>query len=164
MLFDSRLQDCCQRPCARSLERNVFQPFSDCTINTAHIHVCRGVRHELKPTIVNVRISSFIQSINHRKVSKHMVLRFRKSDFFVWVRLPWPLSAVLCSGQPGFDFAQTLRFSGFHVWPPPGPHLKRFWLKIVLSFGCGAHVFSWHRFISSGLGFGYPWPQKSPLL
>ena len=36
--------------------------------------------------------------------------------------------------------------------PPARSHLKRFCLKIVLSFGCGAHVFSRPRFLSSGSG------------
>ena len=34
------------------------------------------------------------------------------------VRLPWLLSAVLVSGTPGADVAQTLRFSVFHACPP----------------------------------------------
>ena len=36
--------------------------------------------------------------------------------------------------------------------PAAASHLKRFWLRIVLSFGFGAQVFSRPRFLSSGLG------------
>ena len=46
------------------------------------------------------------------------------------VRLPWPLSAVLCSGKAGFDFAQTLRFSGFHACPPSPAEFKAFLARI----------------------------------
>ena len=42
------------------------------------------------------------------------------------VRLPWPLSAVLVSGPPGFYFAQTLRFSGFHACPRAALEFKGF--------------------------------------
>ena len=44
------------------------------------------------------------------------------------------------------------RYVSRGLWrvPRPRSHLKRFWLKLVLSFGSGAHVFSRPRFFSSG--------------
>ena len=40
--------------------------------------------------------------------------------------VPWPLCAVWVRGRPGIDFAQTLRFSGFHACPRPPLAFKAF--------------------------------------
>ena len=62
-------------------------------------------------------------------------------------------------GTPGIQFAQTVRFLRFIVWPPgPLAHLKSFWLKIVLWFG--AQVFSWLRFLSTESTLGARGPKR----
>ena len=68
------------------------------------------------------------------------------------VRSRWLLLRFCSRGCTGFTSLKRFVFRGLMRVPAAGSHLKRFWLRIVLSFGFGAQVFSRPRFLSSGLG------------
>ena len=68
--------------------------------------------------------------------------------------------AVLRSGDPGTQVAQTLRFPTFYACPLPRSHSERFWFKLMFSFGIGAHVLSRLRILTIRMALGAPDPKS----
>ena len=74
--------------------------------------------------------------------------------------VPWLWSAVLLSDFTALTSLKRFVFRGFIRAPARGSHLKRFGLEIVFSYGFGAHVFFWSRFLSTGSVLGHSWPKS----
>ena len=73
----------------------------------------------------------------------------------VWCSLAVPAEILL--GSRGRHVAQTLRFSRFVMFLSS---LNCFWIKSDLSLGCGTHVLSRPRFLSTGSAIGAPDPKS----